>query len=49
MRTYFQVRGGRLDDEAKGEVVREQPLAISIDGERFVSLLCSPFDLSGAR
>jgi FdhD protein len=44
MRTYFQVRGRRLD-EVKGEVVREQPLTIFIDGERFLTLLCSPFDL----
>src|SRR5215510_12122636 len=44
MRTYFQVRAGRLD-EVKGEVVREQPLTIYIDGERFLTLLCSPFDL----
>src|SRR5499433_182997 len=44
MRTYFQVRGGRLD-EVKGEVVREQPLTIYIDGARFLTLLCSPFDL----
>src|SRR5215470_15613163 len=44
MRTYFQVRGGRLD-EVKGEVVREQPLTIYINGERFLTLLCSPFDL----
>ena len=44
MRTYFQVRGERLD-EVKGEVVREQPLTIYIDGERFLTLLCSPFDL----
>jgi len=44
MRTYSQVRGGRLD-EVKGEVVREQPLTIYIDGERFLTLLCSPFDL----
>jgi formate dehydrogenase assembly factor FdhD len=44
MRTYFRVRGGRLD-EVKGEVVREQPLTIDIDGERFLTLLCSPFDL----
>jgi len=47
MRTYFQVRGGRLD-EVKGEVVRKQTLTISIDGERFPTLLCSPFDVSGA-
>ena len=47
MRTYFQVRRGRLD-EIKGEVVRKQPLTISINGERFLTLLCSPFDVSGA-
>jgi len=49
MRTYFRVRGGRLEHEVKGEVVGEQPLTIDIDEERFLSLLCSPFDLSGAR
>src|SRR4030095_2199957 len=42
MRTYFQLRAGRLD-EVKGEVVREQPLTVYIDGERFLTLLCSPF------
>jgi len=47
MRTYFQVRGERLD-EVKGEVVRERPLTIYMDGERFLTLLCSPFDVSGA-
>jgi len=44
MRTYFQVRGERLD-EIKSEVVREQTLTIYIDGERFLTLPCSPFDL----
>ena len=44
MRTYFQLRAGRLD-EVKGEVVREQPLTVYIDGERFLTLLCSPFQL----
>src|SRR5438093_1536309 len=44
MRTYFQLRGGRLE-EVKGEVVREQPLTVYIDGERFLTLLCSPFQL----
>jgi formate dehydrogenase assembly factor FdhD len=47
MRRYFQVRGGRLG-EVRGEIVREQPLTMYIDGERFLTLLCSPFDLSGA-
>jgi len=44
MRTYFQVKGSRLE-EVKGEVVREQPLTVYVDGERFLTLLCSPFDL----
>jgi FdhD protein len=44
MRTYFQVKGGRLD-EVKGDVVREQPLTVYVDGERFLTLLCSPFQL----
>jgi FdhD protein len=44
MRTYFQVRGGRIE-EVKGEVVREQPLTVYVNGERFVTLLCSPFQL----
>ena len=44
MRTYFQVKGGRLD-EVKGEVVREQPLTVYVDSERFLTLLCSPFQL----
>ena len=44
MRTYFHVKGGRLD-EVKGEVVREQPLTVYVNGERFLTLLCSPFQL----
>ena len=44
MRTYFHVKGGRLE-EVKGEVVREQPLTVHVNGERFVTLLCSPFQL----
>jgi FdhD protein len=44
MRTYFQVRDGRLT-EVRGEVVREQPLTIHVNGERFLTLLCSPFQL----
>lgn len=44
MRTYFRVKGGRLD-EVKGEVVREQPLTVYVNGERFLTLLCSPFQL----
>src|SRR6202162_4726127 len=44
MRTYFQLKSGRLD-EVKGEVVREQPLTIYVDGERFLTLLCTPVNL----
>jgi FdhD protein len=44
MRTYLQLRGDRLE-EIKGEVVREQPLTIYVNGVRFVTLLCSPFSL----
>jgi FdhD protein len=44
VRTYLKVRGDQVE-EAKKEVVREQPLAISVDGERFVTLLCSPMKL----
>jgi len=41
MRTYFRVRGGRAV-EVSGEVVREQPLTITINGEKFLTVLCSP-------
>jgi FdhD protein len=44
MRTFFQVKSGRLD-EVKGDVVREQPLTVYVNGERFLTLLCSPFML----
>ncbi len=44
MRTFLQLRGGRVE-EIKGEVVREQPLTIHVNGERFLTLLCSPFQL----
>src|SRR6266446_5951532 len=44
MRTYFKVRGDRAE-EATGEVVREQPLTLYINGERFLTLLCSPMKL----
>src|SRR6266542_2430872 len=46
MRTYFQVKNGRLD-EVKGDIVREQPLTVYVNGERFLTLLCSPFQLEG--
>jgi FdhD protein len=44
MRTYLRVKGERAD-EVTGEVVREQPLTLVVNGERFVTLLCSPIDL----
>ncbi|HXG15083.1 MAG TPA: formate dehydrogenase accessory sulfurtransferase FdhD [Calidithermus sp.] len=44
MRTYVKVRGERVE-EVRAEVVREQPLTIIVNGERFVTLLCSPIRL----
>ncbi len=44
MRTYFKVRGDRVE-EATGEVVREQPLTVYVNGERFLTLLCSPMKI----
>jgi FdhD protein len=44
MRTYLRVRGTHADEIA-GEVVREQPLTIYVNSEKFLTLLCSPIDL----
>ena len=44
MRSYLKLRGDRVD-EVRGEVVREQPLTVYVDGERFLTLLCSPMQL----
>jgi len=44
MRTYLRIRDGRTA-EVSGEVVREQPLTVSVNGERFLTLLCSPQQL----
>jgi FdhD protein len=44
MRTYLKIRSGRAE-EVSGEVVREQPLTIHVNGERFLTLLCSPVKL----
>jgi len=41
MRSYLRVRAGRAE-EVRGEVVREQPLTVWVNGERFLTLLCSP-------
>src|SRR5437870_11212771 len=44
MRTYVSVRGGRVSEVA-ADVVREQPLPIHVNGEKFLTLLCSPMML----
>src|SRR5204863_7345598 len=44
MRSYLRLRGDRVE-EVRGEVVREQPLTVYVDGERFLTLLCSPMQL----
>jgi len=44
MRTYLRVKGERTE-EVSGEVVREQPLTVYVDGERFLTLLCTPVKL----
>src|SRR5262245_56700768 len=41
MRTFLRVTGNRCE-EVKGHVVREQPLTIYVNGDRFRTLLCSP-------
>jgi FdhD protein len=44
MRTYLKVRGSRAE-EVTAEVVREQPLTLYVNGERFLTLLCTPLKL----
>jgi FdhD protein len=44
MRTYVTVRGGRVSEVA-ADIVREQPLTIHVNGEKFLTLLCSPMGL----
>ena len=41
MRTYLRIRDDTAE-EIRGEVVREQPLVVHVNGERFLTLLCSP-------
>jgi FdhD protein len=41
MRTYYTWKAGHLR-EVKGEVVREQPLTIYVNGQRFITVLCTP-------
>ena len=44
MRVYYTWKTGRLR-EVKGEVVREQPLTVFVNGEKFITLLCTPAKL----
>ncbi|MBI3634944.1 MAG: formate dehydrogenase accessory sulfurtransferase FdhD [Candidatus Rokubacteria bacterium] len=44
MRSFLKVRGVRAE-EVTGEVVREQPLTIYVNEERFLTVLCSPMQL----
>lgn len=44
MRTYLRINGERVEEVA-GEVVREQPLSVFVNGEKFLTLLCSPMML----
>jgi FdhD protein len=44
MRAYYTWRQGEIR-EVKGEVVREQPLTVFVDGERFITLLSTPHKL----
>ena len=44
MRTYYTWKTGNLR-EVKGDVVREQPLTLFVNGQRFITLLASPLKL----
>ncbi len=44
MRSFIQLKGGKAE-EVKGDIVREQPLVIYVNGQKFVTLLCSPLKL----
>jgi FdhD protein len=44
MRAYYSWKSGRLR-EIRGDVVREQPLTVFVNGEKFLTLLCSPSKL----
>jgi FdhD protein len=44
MRTFLRVKGERVEEIA-GEVVREQPLSVYVNGDKFLTLLCSPMML----
>ena len=44
MRAYYTWKTGSLR-EVKGEVVREQPLTVFVNGQKFITLLASPVKL----
>ena len=44
MRTYLKVKDDHVEEVA-GDVVREQPLSVYVNGEKFLTLLCSPMML----
>jgi FdhD protein len=44
MPTFLRIKGGRAE-QVEAHVVRERPLTLYVDGERFVTLLCSPVKL----
>ncbi len=44
MRTYYAWKSGQLR-EIRGQVVREQPLTVFVNGQRFITLLASPLKL----
>ncbi|MGH7322105.1 MAG: formate dehydrogenase accessory sulfurtransferase FdhD [Candidatus Rokuibacteriota bacterium] len=44
MRAYYSWKAGRLR-EVKGDVVREQPLTVFVNGQKFITLLSSPLKL----
>jgi FdhD protein len=44
MRTYYSWKAGQFR-EVKGEIVREQPLTVYVNGQRFITLLSTPRQL----
>jgi FdhD protein len=44
MRTFLRIKGDAVT-EVHAEVVREQPLTLYVNGERFLTMLCSPMQL----
>jgi FdhD protein len=44
VRTFLRIHGNETE-ERTGEVVREQPLTVYVNGERFLTLLCSPMKI----